>query len=113
MSQEVGEYYVDVQVEYQRDSDVVRLTISVPSARCNAAYSKVLASLRKDYTVPGFRNNEKVPTDMLIKAAGGDRQFSYACVEEILHSTVEEVPVSIRCTFVIGMDIHLDGCVTA
>lgn len=69
----------------------MRLVITVPEERTEAAHSKIVAALRKDYNVPGFRNNDKVPLDMLIQAAGGEKQFKFACVEEVMHSTIEEV----------------------
>lgn len=68
----------------------MRLVVTVPGERTTAAYSKIVAALRKDYNVPGFRNNEKVPVDMLVQAAGGEKQFNFACVEEVMHSTIEE-----------------------
>lgn len=68
----------------------MRLVVTVPAERTTAAYSKIVAALRKDYNVPGFRNNEKVPVDMLVQAAGGEKQFKFACVEEVMHSTIEE-----------------------
>lgn len=47
--------------------------------------------IRAEYNIPGFRNPEKVPTDMLINACGGQKQFDMVCVEEVLHTTIEEV----------------------
>lgn len=68
----------------------MRLVVTVPGERTTAAHSKIVAALRKNYDVPGFRNNEKVPVDMLVQAAGGEKQFNMACVEEVMHSTIEE-----------------------
>lgn len=72
----------------------MRLVVTVPGERTTAAYAKIVAALRKDYNVPGFRNNEKVPVDMLVQAAGGEKQFNMACVEEVMHNTIEEVRFS-------------------
>eukprot|EP00892_Ulva_mutabilis_P007783 jgi/Ulvmu1/5377/UM022_0172.1 len=80
-----------LQVEFSRlEDNIVRLVITVPAERTEAAHSKIVAALRKDYNVPGFRNNEKVPIDMLVQAAGGEKQFNFACVEEVMNSTIEE-----------------------
>ena len=76
----------------------IRVTINVPAQRCDDAYNTVMAELRKDYNVPGFRNNEKVPVDMLVQAAGGERQVKYACLEQVMHSTITEVrPYKLNC----------------
>jgi len=81
-----------LQVSFSREEDnFVRLVVTVPEERTQAAHSKIVAALRKDYNVPGFRNNEKVPVDMLVQAAGGEKQFKFACVEELMHGTIEEV----------------------
>lgn len=81
-----------VQVEFAPETEnSIRVTVNVPAERCDDAYNKVIAELRKDYNVPGFRNNEKVPVDMLIQAAGGERQVKFACLEQVMHSTITEV----------------------
>lgn len=79
------------QVESQVEDGFVTVTVTVPAKRCGEAYDVVLAKLRKDYNVPGFRNNEKVPASMLFKVVGGIQNFHMACTEEVLHSSVEEV----------------------
>lgn len=79
-----------IQVDTQKDQDVVRVTVTVPQSRCAKAYDDVVAHLRRDYTVPGFRNNKKVPVDLLIKQAGGEEAFKYACVEAVLDDTLKD-----------------------
>jgi FKBP-type peptidyl-prolyl cis-trans isomerase (trigger factor) len=86
-----------LQVEYQRDEDTLRLTVTVPASRCKAAYNETMKRIRSRYNIPGFRNAEKVPTDMLINACGGQKQFNMVCVEEVLHTTIEEVCLHSLC----------------
>jgi FKBP-type peptidyl-prolyl cis-trans isomerase (trigger factor) len=81
---------LQVQVEPATDTSI-KVTVNVPAQRCDEAYNTVMAELRKDYNVPGFRNNEKVPVDMLIQAAGGERQVKFACLEQVMHMTITEV----------------------
>lgn len=81
-----------MQVEFEPESETsIKATVTVPAERCDEAYHQVIAELRKDYNVPGFRNNEKVPVDMLIQAAGGEKQVKFACLEQVMHSTISEV----------------------
>lgn len=81
-----------MQVEFEPETETtIKATVTVPAERCDEAYQQVVAELRKDYNVPGFRNNEKVPIDMLVQAAGGERQVKFACLEQVMHSTITEV----------------------
>jgi FKBP-type peptidyl-prolyl cis-trans isomerase (trigger factor) len=87
-----------VQVEIDPgEEDSVVVTVRVPAQRCDEAYNMVISELRKDYHVPGFRNNEKVPVDMLIQAAGGERQVKFACLEQVMHMTISEVRSQLHC----------------
>jgi FKBP-type peptidyl-prolyl cis-trans isomerase (trigger factor) len=88
------------QVEFEtEENDALKVTVRVPAQRCDEAYNTVIAELRKDYQVPGFRNNEKVPVDMLIQAAGGERQVKFACLEQVMHMTISEVRSQLLVSF--------------
>jgi hypothetical protein len=85
------------QVAMESDGAVTQLTVTVPASRCLAAYKTTIAHLRENYEVPGFRNVDKAPEHLLIKAAGGVEQFTYAVVESLIGTTLPEVrPTEIK-----------------
>lgn len=80
-----------------REGGLLQLRISCSAERVAAARKGVLEHLRSTTEFQGFRNKQKVPEDMIVRAGGGQQEFDLAVLEDVMNAAMNEARPALPC----------------